>query len=120
MVDLYLVADSRTTSEAMRAIPHLVGKPRSITFYVPGRKECGYAIACWREDFEEVKRALQDICPAGIYTFGTWSNVYRIDFRVPNRPTIVDTRARMIIAEESAPRGIVFDKSRLRYTFVKA
>lgn len=119
MVDIYILADDRTTPEAVASIPFLVGKPRGITLYTRRQNRRGYAIACWREDFEEVKRALQDICPAGIYTFGTWSNVYTIDFRVPGW-RVEDTRTRMIIAEESAPRGIVFDKSSLRYTFTKA
>lgn len=117
MVDIYITTDSRTTPEALRAIPHLIGRPRTITFYVPGRKERGYAIACWREDFDAVKRALQNVCPAGIYTFGTWSNVYTIDFRVPGG-RVEDTRTRMIIADKPS-RGIMFDDMSMRYTFAK-
>lgn len=117
MIDIYILADDRTTPEAVASIPHLVGKPRGITLYTRRQNRRGYAIACWREDFGAVKRALSAVCDAAIYNFGTWSNAHVIDFR---SLTDRDTGTRMIIAEESAPRGIVFDKSCLRYTFTKA
>lgn len=117
MVDIYILADDRTTPEAIASIPHLVGKPRGITLYTRRQNRRGYAVACWREDFGAVKRALGELCDAAIYNFGTWSNAYIADFRAM---TIRDTGTRMIIADDSAEKGIVFDKSRLRYTFTKA
>lgn len=117
MVGIYILADDRTTPEAVASIPFLVGKPRGITLYTRRQNRRGYAIACWREDFGAVKRALGELCDAAIYNFGTWSHAYVLDFR---SMTARDTGTRMVIAEESAEKGIAFDNSHLRYTFVKA
>lgn len=116
MVDIYIVSTGRTTPKAVASIPHLVGKPRAITFRANDARESGYAIACWREDFDAVKRALGEVCDACIYNFGTWSNAYVMNCRTHE---VRDTGTRMVIAEESAPRCIAFDKSGLRYKFVK-
>lgn len=119
IVELFITADSRTTAESLRAIPQLLGNPRPITFFIGSRTEQGYALTCRREYFGAVKRALEHLCPGGLYTYGTWSNVFFIDFRVPGW-RVVNTHQRMIVADASDERGIKFDDSSLRYTFVRA
>lgn len=119
IVDIYITADNRTTVETLRSIPQLIGDPRPITFFIGSRTERGFALTCRREFFGAVKRALEHICPGGLYTYGTWSTVYFIDFRVPGW-RVTNTRQRMIVADASAEKGIAFDGSALKYTFVKA
>ena len=119
IVELFITADSRTTAESLRAIPQLLGNPRPITFFAGARAVPGFALTCRREFFDMVKNALEPICPGGLYTYGTWSSVFFIDFRVPGW-RVVNTHQRMIVADASDERGIKFDDSSLRYTFVWA
>lgn len=119
IVDIYAAADNRTTMDALRSIPQLIGNPRPITFFAGARTVPGFALTCRREFFGMVKHALAAICPGGLYTYGTWSSVFFIDFRVPGW-RVVNTHQRMVVADASADRGIAFDGSDLKYTFVRA
>lgn len=119
IVDIYIAADDRTTAEAPRSIPQLLGNPRPITFFAGARTVPGFALTCRREFFDTVKHALEPLCPGCLYTYGAWSNVFFIDFRVPDW-CVTDTHQRMIVADAVADRGISFDGSDLKYTFVWA